>query len=263
MSLVRLLGFRTLTCGCVIGRYRDLASGRELTYVEEKGRHLRVARAPPQPHGDGRAVRTSRRFPCSKPARRSRAADRSPTHRATIAGGASFAPSPHHAHVRLRTLRFYLGDCTELLPRSRPAASTRSSRRRRITWASVTGRTTTPSPDRSISQWTDRWLAAAAGALSPQGSLFLNVGAKPTDPGRRSTWRRRRASTSACRTRFTGSSRSRSKRRWPGRARVSPTISRWVTTSPSTAGASSTTAMSSCSTSHRAATRRSTATPSA
>ena len=37
MSLVRLLGFRTLTCGCVIGRYRDLASGRELTYVEEKG----------------------------------------------------------------------------------------------------------------------------------------------------------------------------------------------------------------------------------
>ena len=37
MSLVRLLGFRTLTCGCVIGRYRDLATGREVTYVEEKG----------------------------------------------------------------------------------------------------------------------------------------------------------------------------------------------------------------------------------
>jgi hypothetical protein len=37
MSLVRLLGFRTLTCGCVIGRYRDLSNGRELTYVEEKG----------------------------------------------------------------------------------------------------------------------------------------------------------------------------------------------------------------------------------
>jgi hypothetical protein len=37
MSLVRLLGFRTLTCGCVIGRYRELATGRELTYVEEKG----------------------------------------------------------------------------------------------------------------------------------------------------------------------------------------------------------------------------------
>jgi hypothetical protein len=39
MSLVRLLGFRTLTCGCVIGRYRELATSRELTYVEEKGVH--------------------------------------------------------------------------------------------------------------------------------------------------------------------------------------------------------------------------------
>lgn len=37
MSLVRLLGFRTLNCGCVIGRYREVATSRELTYVEEKG----------------------------------------------------------------------------------------------------------------------------------------------------------------------------------------------------------------------------------
>jgi hypothetical protein len=37
MSLVRLLGFRTLNCGCVIGKYRELATSRELTYVEEKG----------------------------------------------------------------------------------------------------------------------------------------------------------------------------------------------------------------------------------
>lgn len=37
MSLVRLLGFRTLGCGCVIGEYRELATRRELTYVEEKG----------------------------------------------------------------------------------------------------------------------------------------------------------------------------------------------------------------------------------
>jgi hypothetical protein len=34
---VRLLGFRTLACGCVIGRYRELSTSRELTYVEEKG----------------------------------------------------------------------------------------------------------------------------------------------------------------------------------------------------------------------------------
>lgn len=37
MSLVRLLGFRTMACGCVIGRYREVATSRELTYVEEKG----------------------------------------------------------------------------------------------------------------------------------------------------------------------------------------------------------------------------------
>lgn len=37
MSLVRLLGFRTLACGCLIGQYRELATSRELTYVEEKG----------------------------------------------------------------------------------------------------------------------------------------------------------------------------------------------------------------------------------
>jgi hypothetical protein len=38
MSLVRLLGFTTLGCGCVIGRYRELATSREVTYVEEKGK---------------------------------------------------------------------------------------------------------------------------------------------------------------------------------------------------------------------------------
>ena len=37
MSLVRLLGYTTLACGCVIGRYREVASSRELAYVEEKG----------------------------------------------------------------------------------------------------------------------------------------------------------------------------------------------------------------------------------
>ena len=37
MSLVRLLGFSTLSCGCVVGRYRDVANTRELAYVEEKG----------------------------------------------------------------------------------------------------------------------------------------------------------------------------------------------------------------------------------
>jgi len=39
MSLVRLLGFTTLGCGCVTGRYREVATNREITYVEEKGTH--------------------------------------------------------------------------------------------------------------------------------------------------------------------------------------------------------------------------------
>jgi hypothetical protein len=37
MSVVRLLGFATLGCGCVIGRYRDVATSREVAYIEEKG----------------------------------------------------------------------------------------------------------------------------------------------------------------------------------------------------------------------------------
>lgn len=37
MSLVRLLGFKTLGCGCVTGHYREVATSREVTYVEEKG----------------------------------------------------------------------------------------------------------------------------------------------------------------------------------------------------------------------------------
>jgi hypothetical protein len=37
MSLVRLLGFTTLGCGCVTGHYREVATNREVTYIEEKG----------------------------------------------------------------------------------------------------------------------------------------------------------------------------------------------------------------------------------
>jgi hypothetical protein len=36
-NLVKLLGFTTLTCGCLIGRYREVATNREVSYVEEKG----------------------------------------------------------------------------------------------------------------------------------------------------------------------------------------------------------------------------------
>jgi hypothetical protein len=38
MSLVRLIGFTTLACGCVVGKYREVATSREVAYVEEKGK---------------------------------------------------------------------------------------------------------------------------------------------------------------------------------------------------------------------------------
>ena len=69
MSLVRLLGFTTLTCGCVVGRYREVASSREVSYVEEKGKTLRQPRPPAEPYRRGRAAgvsvgpRASRRKP--------------------------------------------------------------------------------------------------------------------------------------------------------------------------------------------------------
>jgi hypothetical protein len=37
-SLVRLLGFTTLGCGCLVGKYREVATNREVAYVEEKGK---------------------------------------------------------------------------------------------------------------------------------------------------------------------------------------------------------------------------------
>src|SRR5215217_7426901 len=37
-------------------------------------------------------------------------------------------------------------------------------------------------PQADYLEWTNSWIAAAAKALRPDGSLFLNVGAKPSDP---------------------------------------------------------------------------------
>lgn len=37
MSIMRLLGFRTLPCGCTSGQYREITTNREVTYIEEKG----------------------------------------------------------------------------------------------------------------------------------------------------------------------------------------------------------------------------------
>jgi hypothetical protein len=65
MSLVRTLGFSTLACGCVVGRYREVATRRELLYVEEKGpdcsssahrRNHTIAQPAPGPSGQAGSV---------------------------------------------------------------------------------------------------------------------------------------------------------------------------------------------------------------
>ena len=64
----------------------------------------------------------------------------------------------------------------------RRKVSTSSSRRRPTTWASGTTSTRTRCRQADYLEWTHTWVAAAARVLRPDGSLFLNVGAKPSDP---------------------------------------------------------------------------------
>ncbi len=80
------------------------------------------------------------------------------------------------------TLRFYLADCVDILRVVHPGA--------------VSAIVTSPPynlgiryrsyhdalPRASYLEWTDGWVKAAALALGRSGSLFLNVGSKPTDP---------------------------------------------------------------------------------
>src|SRR3954453_17893284 len=90
---------------------------------------------------------------------------------------------PHASVASARsTSRFYLADCVEVL-RQLPAQS-------------VDVIVTSPPYNLGIQysryqdslapaeylEWTNRWVAAAARVLRPDGSLFLNVGAKPSDP---------------------------------------------------------------------------------
>lgn len=80
------------------------------------------------------------------------------------------------------TYRFYLGDCLEILDRLTPA--------------SIDVIVTSPPynlgvqyrtyddtmPREEYLRWSGEWIRRAATRLTPDGSLFLNVGAKPTDP---------------------------------------------------------------------------------
>jgi len=79
-------------------------------------------------------------------------------------------------------LDFYLGDCVEVLASLRADAAsvvvTSPPYNLGIQYRTYhDGR-----PQEEYLAWTGEWAAAVARVLEPQGSLFLNVGAKPTDP---------------------------------------------------------------------------------
>lgn len=80
------------------------------------------------------------------------------------------------------TIRFTRGDClgllAELAPQSVDVIVTSPPYNLGIQYSSYAD---TLAPDEYL-RWTDRWVAAAARVLTPGGSLFLNVGAKPSDP---------------------------------------------------------------------------------
>ncbi len=92
-------------------------------------------------------------------------------------------PAPHTTlHAGDATFRFFESDCLELLPQLAPGTVdvivTSPPYNLGIRYNSY--KDTLPR-DRYL-QWTSEWIAASARVLAPDGSLFLNVGAKPTDP---------------------------------------------------------------------------------
>jgi len=92
-------------------------------------------------------------------------------------------PAPHTTlHAGDVSLRFYQGDCVELLSRL-PAQSvdvivTSPPYNLGIRYNSYQDTL----PRERYLEWTSTWIGAAARTLSPAGSFFLNLGAKPTDP---------------------------------------------------------------------------------
>lgn len=83
---------------------------------------------------------------------------------------------------RRATLRFLLGDCVRVLPTLPPggvdAIVTSPPYNLGVRYSTYDDQL----PRDEYLQWTDRWIAAAASVLASAGSLFLNVGHKPTDP---------------------------------------------------------------------------------
>ena len=92
-------------------------------------------------------------------------------------------PQPHTTFKSGRaTFRFYLGDSLEVLEKlgegSIDAIVTSPPYNLGIRYRSYEDTL----PRGQYLQWTGEWVRRAARALATEGSLFLNVGAKPTDP---------------------------------------------------------------------------------
>ncbi|OFW04551.1 MAG: modification methylase [Acidobacteria bacterium RIFCSPLOWO2_02_FULL_67_36] len=100
-----------------------------------------------------------------------------------ISGKRRALPEPHTTIDSGRgKLRFFLGDSVELLE-ALPAGTVSVIVTSPPYNLGIQYRTYQDSlPREHYLEWTDAWLAAARHALAEDGSLFLNVGAKPTDP---------------------------------------------------------------------------------
>ena len=92
-------------------------------------------------------------------------------------------PKPHEIIDTGRsTLRFYLADCLEVMA-ALPEGSVSSIVTSPPYNLGIRYRSYEDSlPRAQYLEWSGAWIGAAKRALDPAGSLFLNVGAKPTDP---------------------------------------------------------------------------------
>ena len=92
-------------------------------------------------------------------------------------------PAPYATlKIRGATLTFYRADCLEVFASlaSASVSAIVTSPPYNLGIEYRTYRDTLPRQEYLV--WTGRWIEAAAGVLSQDGSLFLNVGAKPKDP---------------------------------------------------------------------------------
>ena len=95
----------------------------------------------------------------------------------------SSAPKPYDTVQAGRaTIQFFLGDCLDVLAalpeRSIDVVVTSPPYNLGIQYRTYDD----GQPQQDYLDWTGRWVGATARVLTPQGSLFLNVGAKPTEP---------------------------------------------------------------------------------